>query len=329
MTLKILVTDYAWPSLDIERRLFAEVGAELLVAETGEEAELVGLAPRAAGILTNWKRVTPAVLDAAPDCRIVSRYGVGVDNIAVAHATTLGIPVTNVPDYCFEEVSDHAMALLLACARKVVKFANATKAGKWDVKLGRPLPRLREQTLGIVGYGYIGRALAPKAAGFGLRVLVHSPRATPESVAPYEWTNDLERVLRESDYVSLHVPLTEATRGMINATTLRLMKPTAFLINTSRGPVIDEGALAEAVRSGVIAGAALDVLSQEPGNPAHPLFGLENVIITPHAAFYSESAIEELQHKAVGRVVQALRGEQPSNIINPDVVGRENYRLKD
>ncbi len=328
MTAQILVTDYAWPSLDIERRLFEEVGAELLVAQTGEEAELVELAPRAAGILTNWKRVTPAVLDAAPECRIVSRYGVGVDNIAVGHATTLGIPVTNVPDYCFEEVSDHAMALLLACARKVVKFANATKVGRWDVKLGRPLPRLREQTLGIIGYGYIGRALAPKAAGFGLRVLVYSPRATPERVAPYAWTDDLERLLREADYVSLHVPLTEATRGMINQDTLRLMKPTAFLINTSRGPVIDEGALAEAVRSGVIAGAALDVLSQEPGDPAHPLFGLENVIITPHAAFYSESAIEELQHKAVGRVVQALKGERPSNIINPDVVGRENYRLR-
>jgi len=329
MTKKILVTDYAWPSLDIERRLLAEVGAELLVAETGEEAELVGLAPQAAGVLTNWKRVTPAVLEAAPDCRIVSRYGVGVDNIAVAHATTLGIPVTNVPDYCFEEVSDHAMALLLACARKVVKFANSTRAGQWDVKLGRPLPRLREQTLGIVGYGYIGRALAPKAAGFGLRVLVYSPRATPESVLPHEWTNDLQRLLRESDYVSLHVPLTEATRGMINHDTLRQMKPTAFLINTSRGPVIDEAALAEAVRANVIAGAALDVLSQEPGDPAHPLFGLENVIITPHAAFYSESAIEELQHKAAGRVVQALKGEQPSNIINPEVVGRENYRLKD
>jgi D-3-phosphoglycerate dehydrogenase len=290
---------------------------------------LVGLAPEAAGILTNWKQVTPAVLDAAPLCRIVSRYGVGVDNIAVKHATTLGIPVTNVPDYCFEEVSDHAMALLLACARKVVKFANATKAGKWDVKMGRPLPRLRGQTLGIVGFGHIGRALAPKAAGFGLRVLVYSPRTPPDGVAPYgEWTNDLERLLREADYISLHVPLTDATRGMINATTLRLMKPTAFLINTSRGPVIDEMALVEAVREGVIAGAALDVLSKEPGDPSHPLFGLENVIITPHAAFYSETAIEELQHKAVGRVVQALKGERPSNIINPDVVERENYRLK-
>jgi D-3-phosphoglycerate dehydrogenase len=327
MAVKVLVTDYAWPSLDIERRLLAEAGAELLVAETGAEAELVGLAPRAAAILTNWKQVTPAVLDAAPDCRVVSRYGVGVDNIAVAHATRLGIPVTNVPDYCFEEVSDHAMALLLACARKVVRFANLTRAGQWDVKQGRPLPRLNAQTLGLIGYGYIGRALAPKAAGFGLRVLVHSPRATPESVAPYAAAS-LEQVLREADYISLHVPLNDQTRGMINAHTLRQMKPTAFLINTSRGAVIDEAALAEAVRAGVIAGAALDVLTQEPGDPAHPLFGLENVIITPHAAFYSESAIEELQHKAAGRVVQALRGEVPPNIINPAVLSQPNLRLQ-
>jgi D-3-phosphoglycerate dehydrogenase len=159
-------------------------------------------------------------------------------------------------------------------------------------------------------------------------VLVHSPRATPAAVAPHERSGDLERLLRESDYVSLHVPLTDATRGLINHATLRQMKPTAFLINTSRGPVIDESAVAEAVRHGVIAGAALDVLTQEPGDPAHPLFSLENVIITPHAAFYSETAIEELQHKAVGRVVQALRGERPSSIINPDVVHRDNYRLK-
>src|SRR5437868_2994312 len=138
MTFKVLITDYAWPSLDIERRLLGAAGAELMVAETGEEAELVRLAPAADAILTNWKQVTAAVLEAAPHCRIVSRYGVGVDNIAVARATELGIPVTNVPDYCFEEVSDHAMALLLACARRVVSFANLTRHGTWDVKTGRP-----------------------------------------------------------------------------------------------------------------------------------------------------------------------------------------------
>src|SRR5262245_6206751 len=184
MPYKVLIADYAWPSLDIERGVLAAVGAEPLVADSGDEAELVALARAADAILTNWKRVTPAVLDAAPRCRIVSRYGVGLDNIAVEHATGLGILVTNVPDFCLEEeVSDHAMALLLACARRIAQFGRATRGGVWDVKAGRPLPRLRGQTLGLIGYGNIARALVPKALGFGLRVLAYTPRLTPGSLA--------------------------------------------------------------------------------------------------------------------------------------------------
>ncbi len=327
MTLKVLVTDYNWPSLAIETEVFRAAGAELIVSETGAEADLVRLAPQADAILTCWKLVTPAVLDAAPRCRIVSRYGVGLDNIAVQHATDLGMWVTNVPDYCMEEVSDHAMALLLACARRVPLFSAATQAGVWNLKAGWPLPRLRGQTLGIIGFGRIGKALAPKAAGFGLKLLVYSPHARPEEVAPYgELTNDLGHLLSTADYISLHVPLTDATRGLINATTLRQMKPSAFLINTSRGAVIDEAALLEAVQQKVIAGAALDVLTQEPPAPGHPLMGQPNITLTPHAAFYSEAAIEELQHKAAEHVVQALRGEVPGNVINPQVRQQANFR---
>src|SRR5262245_18017005 len=208
MPYKVLIADYAWPSLDIERGVLAAVGAEPLVADSGDEAELVALAPAADAILTNWKKVTPAVLDAAPRCRIVSRYGVGVDNIAVEHATRLGIPVTNVPDYCFEEVSDHAMALLLACARRVVMFANATRRGPWDVKSARPIPRLRGQMLGLIGFGRNARALAGKALGFGLKIVAYDPWVSAEAVAPYgKLVNDLDALLRESDYVSVHVPL--------------------------------------------------------------------------------------------------------------------------
>jgi len=298
------------------------------VAETGAEAEFVRLAPPVDAILTNWKQVTPAVLDAAPKCRIVTRYGVGVDNIAVAHATELGIPVANVPDYCFEEVSDHAMALLLACARRVVTFANATRHGQWDVKQGRPIRRVRGQTLGLIGFGRNGRALAGKALGFGLKMIVYDPWVTAEAVAPFGTpTNDLDALLRESDYVSVHVPLTPDTRNLINARTLRLMKPGAYLINTSRGPIIDEAALAQALSEKWIAGAGLDVLAQEPGDPANPLFALENAIITPHASFYSEESIEELQQKACERVVAALRGETPPNVVNPAVLAQANYRL--
>ena len=329
MTFKVLITDYAWPSLDIERRLLSAAGAEPIVAETGDEPELLRLAPEADAILTNWKQVSGAVLDAAPKCRLVSRYGVGVDNIAVAHATELGIPVTNVPDYCFEEVSDHAMALLLACARRIVSFADATRRGQWDVKSGRPIFRVRGQTLGLIGFGRNGRALAAKAQGFGLKLIIYDPWVTAEAVAAFgTQTDDLEALLRAADYVSVHVPLTDATRGLINTHALRLMKPTAYLINTSRGPIVDEPALVQALSEHWIAGAALDVLVKEPGEASNPLFALDNAIITPHASFYSEEAIAELEHKAVERVTLALRGQMPPNVVNPAVLQQANCRLK-
>jgi len=328
MTHKVLVTDYAWPSLDIERQVLDTIGATLIVAQTGDEPELVRLAAEADAILTNWKPVTPLVLQAATRCLSVNRYGVGLDNIAVEQATQLGILVTNVPDFCLEEVSDHAMALLLACARRIVRFSMLTRAGDWDVKAGRPLPRLRGQTLGIIGYGNIARALIPKALGFGLKILVYAPRLAADALAPdVRAANHMDELLSQSDYVSIHVPLTLETRGMIGARALRLMKPTAFLINTARGAVVDEVALYRALTEGWIAGAGLDVLTQEPADHTNPLLALDNVIVTPHAAFYSESAIEELQHKAATHVAQVLRGETPSNIINPSVMRQANFRL--
>lgn len=328
MTAHVLITDYAWPSVDIERNILGAVGAELLIAHTGDEAELLELAPRADAILTNWKPVTSAVLDAAPRCRVVSRYGVGIDNIAVRRATELGILVTNVPDYCFEEVSDHAMALLLACARRIVSFANATRRGTWDVSQGRPIPRLRGQTLGLIGFGRNARALAAKAVGFGLKILAFDPWITPADVARFgQHTGDLDHLLREADYVSVHVPLTDQTRGLINTRTLRLMKPSAYLINTARGAIVDEPALVKALREKQIAGAGLDVLAEEPGAPDNPLFTLDNVVVTPHAAFYSETAIEELEQKAAEHVAQVLRGEVPRHVVNPEVRQQANIRI--
>jgi D-3-phosphoglycerate dehydrogenase len=328
MIFNVLITDYAWPSLDIERRILNAVGAELIVAETGDEAELVQLAPKVDAILTNWKPVTPGVLDAAPRCLLVSRYGVGLDNIALDHATRLGIVVTNVPDFCVEEVSDHAMALLLACARRVVTFVRMTRDGQWDVQAGRPLPRLRGQTLGLIGYGNISRALVPKALGFGLKIIAYTPRLTAEALAPFgEVTNDLDVLLRASDYVSLHVPLTTQTRGLIDAHALKQMKPTAYLINTSRGAVIDEAALYQALTGGWIAGAGLDVLTREPPDPMNPLLALDNVIITPHVAFNSATAIEEVEQKAAEHVAQVLRRDIPTNVVNPAVLQQTNCRF--
>jgi D-3-phosphoglycerate dehydrogenase len=324
----VLVTDHAWPSLDIEREILAGVDAELLVAETGEEEELVALAPRADAILTNWKRVPAAALDAAPDCLVVSRYGVGLDNIPVDRATELGILVTNVPDFCLEEVSDHAMALLLACARRVVTFASSTRSGDWNLELGRGLPRLRGQTLGLVGLGHIARALVPKARGFGLDVVAYTPRLTADAAPTgVRVAGSLEELLASADYVSLHAPSTPETRGLIGEAELRAMKPTAYLVNTSRGALVDEDALARGVEEGWIAGAALDVMAQEPPDPANPLLRLDGVIVTPHAAFYSETAIAELETKAARNVAEVLAGRVPETVVNPAVLESPQRRL--
>lgn len=325
----VLVTDYAWPSLEIERTILAAVDAELLVAEAGDEAELIALAPSADAILTNWKRVPEAALDAAPRCLVVSRFGVGVDNIPVDHATELGILVTNVPGFCVEEVSDHAMALLLACARRVVTFADSTRAGSWDLELARGLPRLRGQTLGLVGFGNIARTLVPKAQGFGLRVLAYTPRLSAAAVpAGVEVAGDLDELLAASDYVSVHAPSRPETSGLIGEAQLRRMKPTAYLINTSRGALVDEEALARAIQDRWLAGAAVDVLRQEPPPRDHPLLGLDRVIVTPHAAFYSEAAIAELETKAARNVATVLLGDVPDAVVNRQVVDRPNLRLR-
>ena len=324
----VLITDYAWPNVDIEREVLASADAEAIVAKTGDEDELIELAPQADAIMTCWKNVTPAVLDAAPRCRIVSRYGIGLDNIAVDHATRLGILVTNVPDYCFDEVSEHAMALLLACARKVAFFSRATHQGIWDLKAGQPIYRLRGQTLGLVGYGNIARALVPKALGFGMRVLAHDIQPPPSETLPegVTFVPELETLLRESDFVSLHLPLTDATQRIMNADRLRLMKPTAYLINTSRGGVIDEGALTQALQEGRIAGAALDVMDPEPPPSDHPLLGMDRVVATPHASFYSETSIEELQRRTAEHVAHVLNGQIPPHPVNPAVLKQPNCR---
>ena len=330
MSARVLVTDYAWPSLDIERAILGEVDAELVVAETGEPGELVELAVGVDAILTNWKMVPEEALDAAERCLVVARYGVGVDNIPVARATDLGMLVVNVPDFCVEEVSDHALALLLASARRIVTFARSTRGGAWDLLgLGRGLPRLRGQRLGIVGFGNIARTLIPKAQGLGLEVTVYTPRLAPgrDRETGVETTNDLAHLLAVSDYLSLHAPATPDTAGMIGETELRAMKPTAYLINTSRGALIDEAALERALTEGWIAGAALDVLVREPAQPDHPLLALDNAIVTPHAGFYSEPAIEELATKAARNVATVLRGEVPATLINPAVLDSPAYRL--
>ena len=314
---KVLVTDYRWPTLDIERAVLAAAGAQLIVAETGREEELISLAPQADAILTCWDLVTEKVIDAAPRCRIITRYGVGLDNIAVAHATRLGIPVTYSPTYCLEEVAEHALALMLALGRRITRFDRALRAGEYPGVPFQGMRRLRGRTLGLLGFGNIARTLAHKAHALGLSVLTHDPGAK-EVPMEIGVGVDLDELLAESDVLSIHVPLTPATRGLMNAERLGRMKPGSLLINTSRGPVVELDALLAALDHGPLAGAALDVFPNEPPDLKHPLFQHPHFIATPHAAFYSEESVENLQRLAAGQVAAFLKGQTPENIVNPD-----------
>lgn len=311
---KVLLTDYAWPDLDIEREILSAANIELVVAEAKDPATLAGLARDVDAIMTNWAQVPASVLEAAPKCRIVCRLGIGLDNIDVATATRLKMLVTNVPDYCLIEVAEHALALVLSQARKVAFYHHETKQGRYDLQAGATLRRIEGQTLGIVGLGNIGLCLAKKATGLGLKVLAtsRSKKPTPPGVT----LCSLNELLSGSDYISLHVPATPETRGMIGREQFALMKPTAYLVNTARGAIIDHAALAEALATGKLAGAALDVQETEPAPLDRPPYNDPRVIVTPHAAFVSAESLANLRSRVARQVVACLAGERPENVVN-------------
>src|SRR5713226_2826810 len=229
--MKVLVTDYAWKSLRIEQEILDRIGVSLVVAETGSEDEFVQLAADLDGILTCWKRVSERVIRNAPRCQAIARYGIGLDNIDVGYATKMGIVVTNVPAYCVEEVSDHAMALLLSLARKVTFYDRAIKSGSYDLQAGTPLHRINGQTLGIVGFGKIGRAVYRKAHGFGLKVIFYDSIVVQLGKEDDVAQVSFKDLLKRSDYISIHAPVTPETRHLFNLEAFRQMKPTAFVIN--------------------------------------------------------------------------------------------------
>jgi D-3-phosphoglycerate dehydrogenase len=236
--------------------------------------------------------------------------------------------VTKVPDYCIDEVSDHTLALLLAAARKIPLSNTQVHAGRWEMKAVVPIHRLRGSLLGLVGFGRIPQLVAPKAQAFGLRVLAYDPYAAPDVLARAGVEHvDFSQLLKQSDYVSIHTPLLPETRGLFNAAAFRQMKPTAYLINTARGPIVDEAALAAALDAGQLAGAALDVMPQEPP-VSSPLLGRRNVIITPHTSFYSEESLLELQRKASEEVVAVLSGQAPRNPVNPEALDSSTFRAR-
>ena len=267
--------------------------------------------------------MTARVIENLHRCKIIARYGIGVDNVDLAAATQAQILVTNVPDYCIDEVSDHALALLLALARRIVGANGAVKAGAWDVVAHAGIRRLRGQTLGLIGFGRIAKALASKVQALGMKVLVYDPYLEPVAIAHHgAEAGSLDRILADADAISIHVPLSEETHNLIGERELARMKPTAFLINTSRGGIVDEGALAIALKESRLGGAALDVLAVEPPPHDHPLRQAPNIILTPHLAFYSRESVIELQTKAAQEVARALRGEPPRSPVNREVLNR-------
>lgn len=306
----VLLTDYAWPDFTIEAELIEGAGFRLVTGPakpaTAEVVAALAVEHQPAAIMTNWAPVSAAAIAASAPLRIITRLGVGLDNIAVAEATRRGIWVTNVPDYCVEEVSDHAVGLLLAWARGITRFDREVRAGRWEPASAR-LRRVRDLTCGIVGFGRTGRRTAEKLSGFGMRLLAHAHRPVADA-SGVEMTT-LEELLRRSDAVLVHLPLTDDTRHLLDRRRIALLKPGAVVVNVSRGAVIDTEALIEALAAGKLAGAALDVLENEPHVP--PALLRPDVTLTPHIAFSSEASLRDVRRKASEEVVRVLRGERP------------------
>jgi D-3-phosphoglycerate dehydrogenase len=308
----IAVTDSPFPSLDPAKAALARVDFELRMAKSAAADDILAVARDADAVLVTYAKLDAPLLRQLTRCKAIGRFGLGVDNIDIKTAAELGISVNYVPDYCMHEVSDHAMALLLALARKIPLSNQLVQAGRWEMPAVVPIHRLAGRVLGLVGFGNIPRALAPKAKALGLRVVTHDPYVTPEVLAAAGVEGaSFDRLLEISDFVSIHAPLLPATRGLFNADTFRKMKRGAFLINTARGPLVDEDALVAALDAGQLGGAALDVVTTEPLAKDSKLIGRDNVILTPHTGFYSVEALAELQTKCAADVARVLSGEKP------------------
>ena len=314
----IAVTDSPFPSLDPAKAALARIDPELRLANSASADDILAVARDADAILVTYAKLPGDLLRQLRRCKAIGRFGLGVDNIDIAAAAELGITVTYVPDYCIQEVSDHAMALLLALARKVPQSNALVQTGRWDMPAVVPIHRLAGRVLGLVSFGNIPRALAPKAKAFGLRVVAYDPYVPQHALAAAGVESmSFDRLLEISDFVSIHAPLLPATRGLFNAEVFRKMKQGACLINTARGPLVDEDALLAALDSGRLAGAALDVVAVEPLPKESRLIGRDNVVLTPHTGFYSVEALNELQTKCAADVARVLSGEKPVYPVKP------------
>jgi D-3-phosphoglycerate dehydrogenase len=320
----VVITDCDHGTITPEEAVFRAAGVAHRLYQVRTEEEIIAQAGEADALIVQYGRITGRVLDALPRVRAAVRYGVGVDTVDLGAATARGVIVSNIPDYCMEEVSDHALALALACWRRIAFYDRRIRAGVWSATEVKSMLRLHGRVMGVVGLGRIGAMLARKAAGVGMTVWGYDAYLT--ELPPGVRRVGLEELLAGADIVSIHTPLTAETRHLIDEKALRRMKPTAFLVNTARGAVVDNAALTRALREGWIAGAGIDTLEQEPPSRELELLSLPNVTLAPHAAWYSEDAMVDLKRKTAEAAVAALRAQRPTAVVNPEVYARPNLR---
>lgn len=307
-------------TLEWERSELDRVGAILRAADCKTVDDIIAACRDSDAVLNTVVPIPARAIQAMSRCQVIVRTGVGVDNVDVAAATEAGIVVANVPDASVEEVSNHALALLLACSRKIVRLDRALRAGVWDRSMLAPMGTVYGETLGLVGFGRIARALARKAQALGMHVIATDPFVDAETMhAAGVRRVTLDELLSEADFISLHAPLTPETRHIIGPAQLARMKRSACLINTARGALVDHAALVHALRDGAIAAAGLDVFDQEPLGPDHPLTALENVVLTPHVAAFSDASVREIRRRAGEAVADVLLGFWPRSVVNPEV----------
>ena len=321
---KVVVSDYILPDLEIEREAVAAVGAEFAVGQSESVAELIELAHDADAMFnTYFGPIGDEVYEACPKLKVVVRFGIGYDTIDVEAATRHGVMAVNVPDYCIEEVSDHAIGLWLALGRKIVSADRMVRTGEWGMKPLQPVLKLQGQTVGIVGLGRIGRRTAQKLGAFGVELLFADPYidAAPDLGVDIEKV-ELGELCRRSDAISLHALSNDETHHLINAECFGLMGQKPILVNTARARLVDTDALVDALEKGQIRAAGLDLVEGEELAADHPLMQMDQVVITPHVAWYSEASIVELRRKAAQEVVRVLQGGKPLNLLNPEVEPR-------
>ncbi|GAB2476984.1 C-terminal binding protein [Promicromonospora xylanilytica] len=326
--MKIVITECDHDTFDAERAVVEAAGAELVLTQSFTSADLIAAAAGADAILVQYARITAEVMDALPTLRAIGRYGVGVDSVDIPAATERGIAVCNVPDYGTEAVSDHAIGLTLAVARGIPRLDRGVRAGAFDLPVVRPLYQTKDRVFGIIGLGLIGTATARKAAGLGYEVIGYDAAADPGAETFHGVRSvSLAELLERSQVVSLHTPLDETTRHLIGPAELARMRHDAILVNTSRGGVVDVDALVDALRSGSIQGAGIDVHEHEPLPADHPLTEIDSVVLTPHLAWYTEESYDELKRRTAANVVDVCAGRTPRNILNPEVLGRTGHGL--